>query len=363
MANAKQLPSGNWRARLYVGKNENGKPVYESFTADTKAEAEYLSMERARELARGVRTAKHPGQLTVGEAVHNYIESNRYVLKPKTIREYEGYARRYMQGLMNIRIRDLNVSICQREINREAKRLAPKSIRNAWGLVTTSIHAVIPEWNMNVNLPAKVPKEMNIPTDEQLLELLSDLEGKRMEIPVLIAATTGLRRGEIAALDFKKDFDYKNNRIRVHKSMQHDSDGNWFAIEGAKTERSTRWVDCPEWVMEKIRNLPEDYVPVSAPVMTTGFRRAADAHGLTDLHFHNLRHYYASLLISLSCPDQYIIARMGHSTTGMLRQVYGHIMTEKDKEITSGVNAHFDALKQQYDTGHDTPEDEPTKPQ
>lgn len=363
MSTAKQLPSGNWRCRLFVGKDENGKPVYESFTEATKKEAEYRALERSRELDSGIRTKKNPGQTTVGEAIASYIESNRFTLKPKTIREYEGYARRYMQKLNGVKIRDLTTSICQREINREARRLAPKSVRNAWGLVTTSIHAVVPEWNVDINLPAKVPKEMNIPSDDQLLELLADLEGKRLEIPVLIAATTGMRRGEIAALDFKKDFDFKNNRIRIHRSMQHDSDGNWFAVEGAKTERSTRWVDCPEWVMEKIRNLPEDYVPVSAAVMTSRFRRVADAHGLEDLHFHNLRHYYASLLISLGCPDQYIISRLGHSTTNMLRQVYGHIVTEKDKEITSEVNHHFDAMKKAYDTEYDTPDPVPSEPQ
>lgn len=351
MSEAKKLPSGRWRNRLFVGRDENGKRIYESFTADTKKEADYLASLRAHELEAGIRRDRNPGQLTVAEAVAGYIDSNRFTLKPKTIREYEGYARRYMQGLNKFRIRDLTTQICQREINREAKRLSPKSVKNAWGLVLTSIRAAQPEFHVDVNLPAKVPKEMTIPTDEELMDLLADIEGKRLEIPVLIAATTGLRRGEIAALDFKNDFDFKTNRIRVHRSMQHDTEGNWFAVEGAKTEKSTRWVDCPEWVMEKIRNLPEDYVPVSAAVMTSRFRRVADAHGLHNLHFHNLRHYYASLLISIGCPDQYIISRLGHSTTNMLRQVYGHIITEKDREITDTVNQHFDTMR--HDMHHD----------
>ena len=39
---AKKLPSGNWRVRLYVGK-EDGKPKYKSFTASTKKEAEFAA--------------------------------------------------------------------------------------------------------------------------------------------------------------------------------------------------------------------------------------------------------------------------------------------------------------------------------
>ena len=45
MANAKKLPSGSWRVRVYDGKDQNGKDVYKSFTAPTKKQAEYLAAE------------------------------------------------------------------------------------------------------------------------------------------------------------------------------------------------------------------------------------------------------------------------------------------------------------------------------
>ena len=41
MATAKKLPSGKWRALLYDYTDAQGKRHYESFTADTKKEAEY----------------------------------------------------------------------------------------------------------------------------------------------------------------------------------------------------------------------------------------------------------------------------------------------------------------------------------
>ena len=78
--------------------------------------------------------------------------------------------------------------------------------------------------------------------------------------------------------------------------------------------------------------------------MSNRFREVADAHGLKQLHFHNLRHYYASLLISQGCPNKYIIARLGHATDNMLRRVYGHIVAERDREFTDKVNAHFDTM-------------------
>lgn len=35
----KQLPSGRWRLQLYLGKDDNGKKVVKSFTADKPWEA------------------------------------------------------------------------------------------------------------------------------------------------------------------------------------------------------------------------------------------------------------------------------------------------------------------------------------
>ena len=45
MATAKKLPSGNFRVRVLVGKDLQGKKKYKSFTAKTKKEAELMAAE------------------------------------------------------------------------------------------------------------------------------------------------------------------------------------------------------------------------------------------------------------------------------------------------------------------------------
>ena len=66
MSEARKLPSGKWRNQLYVGRDANGKRIYESFTADTKREADRLAANRARELEMGVQKSRAPHLLTVG---------------------------------------------------------------------------------------------------------------------------------------------------------------------------------------------------------------------------------------------------------------------------------------------------------
>lgn len=344
MSEAKKLPSGRWRNQLYVGKDATGKRLYESFTADTKKEADRLAANRARELELGVQKSRIPALMTVGEAIDTYIDTNEHVLAPKTIREYRGYRERYFSGIMRTRIRDLTNLTAQTEINAQARVYAPKTIRNAWGLVLASIRAAVPEFRVDVNLPARRKKEMNIPTAEQLAGLLDDITGTRLEIPVLIAATCGLRRGEIAALRFPDDIDQKRGVIRVRRSMSQNAAGDWIVDERTKTYESTRDVDCPPWLIEKLLALPPDYKPVHPAYITSGFSRAAKKRGL-DIHFHSLRHYYASLLISVGAPDQYIMRRMGHTTPTMLHTVYGHIMADRDRQITAALNDELEKMQ------------------
>ena len=344
MAEAHKLPSGSWRAQVYVGKDPNGKRIYESFTANTKKEADLLAAARARELEIGIQKDRAPQQMTVGEAIDQYLETNENVLAPKTIREYKGYRARYFQGIMRVKIRDLTNATIQREINAEARRLAPKSVRNAWGLVRIAVVTAFPDFRPDVNLPALVKAEMNIPTEEQLSGLLEDIAGTRLEIPVLIGAACGLRRGEIAALKFPDDIDKKRGVLRVRRCMTENAAGEWFVENRTKTYESTRDVDCPAWLIEKLLALPPDYKPVHPAYITSGFRRAAARRGL-DIHFHNLRHYYASLLLSVNAPEQYIVRRLGHKTPNMLRRVYGHLMADRDREITAALYSKLETMQ------------------
>lgn len=349
MSDAKKLPSGKWRNLLYVGKDENGKRIYESFTADTKKEANLLAMARARELEQGIRKDRTPSELTVGEAIDRYISDRDSVLAPKTVREYKGYRKNYAQNLMQIRLKNLTASDVQREINRESKRLSPKSIRNIWALINAAITSAVPDLKFSPDLPAKQKKEIHIPTNNQLLDLMLFVEGKRLEIPVILAATCGLRRGEIAALDLNSDIDYENCRITISKAMSNNDKSEWI-IKSPKAYSSYRTVDAPQWVIDKLIIAKDSgYQAMNPAHITSAFARTCSKLGI-DIRFHDLRHYYASLMLSLGVPDKYAMARMGHATPNMLKNVYQHLIDEKDQEMSLVINRHFETM--QHDMQH-----------
>ena len=85
MATARKLPSGSYRCRVfshYVMRDGKKRPVYESFTAPTKREAEAAAAAWAVE-------RKARGQsMTVSDAVERYITAKTAVLSPASIRGY-----------------------------------------------------------------------------------------------------------------------------------------------------------------------------------------------------------------------------------------------------------------------------------
>ena len=84
MAKAKKLPSGKWRALVYDYTDSNGKRKYQSFTAETKKEAEFLAADYS--LNKKLRSSTH--SITLYDGYTRYIESKSNVLSPSTLREY-----------------------------------------------------------------------------------------------------------------------------------------------------------------------------------------------------------------------------------------------------------------------------------
>ncbi len=340
---------------VYVGKDANGKRVYESITGATEAEVNMLAAQRRYEVEKGMKKAKIPSDMTVEEAIQKYIDDRDSILAPKTIRECKGYLRNHYDGIKNVRLSKLTEAMIQKEVNREARTLSPKSIRTIYGLFHSAVKTVMPDYNFTIIYPQKEKKEMKIPTKEELIMLLNEVEGKRLEIPVLLAATCGMRRGEIAALDLKKDVDYKKNKIKITKAISNNDKSEWV-IKPPKTTDSRRTIDCPEWVMAKLAAARDDpnYKLMHPAHITSAFARVCEKLGV-DIRFHDLRHYFASLMLSLGVPDKYAMARLGHSTPNMLKTVYQHLMDDKDAEVTAQINGYFEVM--QHDLQHDLQHD------
>lgn len=339
MPQLKKNSRGTWETNVYLGKDSAGKRKYKHITAPTRSELNNLLLEVKTTLnAENINVKR----MTVGEAVDKYIERRRATCSPKTIREYISYRKTFFQNLMPEKIGDLTDNILQKEIDLYAKDHSPKSVSNRWGLIRSAISFYDKDFNPRVELPAVKRKRLEMPDEQALFEMLKYIEGKKMELPILLAMTCGLRRGEITALDLDKDIDYERCYININKDMVLDEHNNWV-IKPPKTDAANRLVPCPNWVIDKLAKARDNKYKWYTPNgITKEFSKLSEKFRIA-CSFHGLRHYYASIMDALGIPENYQMARMGHTTNEMLKR-YQEYLKFKEVEVNDKLMSHMEKL-------------------
>lgn len=341
---AKRLPSGSYRCRLYIGTEtsfvngvEKKKRIYKSFTAASKKAAERMALEYSADLEHEQENINNP---TVGQAMDAYIQNRSAVLSPGTIREYKRSRKNDLQGIMDIKLKNLTQEQIQVEINKESLNHSPKTIRNMHGLLSSVLNAYRPDFALKTDLPKKQRSTLYIPSDGEIQTLMAYVKGSDMEIPILLAAFGPMRRGEIAALDSDH---VDGNDVFVEYSLALDENNKWVR-KSPKSAAGKRHIIFPDFVAKKLQNINGSITKLNPSMITDRFSDILDKSGLPHFRFHDLRHYCASAQHALGVPDAYIMARGGWEDDATLKKVYRHVLNDKNKMMNQKINEHFSSM-------------------
>lgn len=339
MAKAKKLPSGRWRVRVCLGKDENGKYIYRSFTEDTKKEAEYSAAEFLMEF----REENSPKNRTLLDACESYIASKDKVLSPSTIRGYATITKNRLPKLMKMRLMDIKQADIQAAINEDAITHSPKSVRNAHGFISAVFALYRPDFTLHTTMPAPHSKAVHVPDNAEISRLISCIDDSELLKAVMLAAFGSLRRSEICALTVE---DVQGDTVRVCKAMIPDKDHVYVVKNSAKSKAGNRTITLPHEVIKKL--VPMDgtdrIVNITPHQISKKFSRILKENGIPHFRFHDLRHYQASILHAMGVPDKYIMERGGWKTSGTLKNIYQHTMDEKRKNVEIQI-CHFFATE------------------
>lgn len=329
MAKAKKLASGSWRVQVMSGGKRK------SFTAPSRREAELLAAE----------WAAHQGEpltvsCTVFEAIDTYITGRTGVLSPSTIRGYRMFEKHAYDLIGALRLCDLTSKVVQEYIQRISRSYSPKSVKNIYSLFLASVTYVDPGLHFHVVLPSRPPREVTVPTDEEVQRLI-DAAPHDLKVAICLAAFGTLRAGEVCALTYK-DLDRKTNFLHVHRDVVRDEDGLWVLKEMPKNESSNRYVELPPELVQLIGtgDPAAKIVPLVPHSLATGFQRLRKKTDV-DIRFHDLRHYSASIMHAIGIPDQYIMDRGGWKTDSTLKAVYRNVLKDKKSDFTDKTNQYF----------------------
>jgi integrase len=167
----------------------------------------------------------------------------------------------------------------------------------------------------------------------------------------VLAATTGMRRSELAGVERDMlDLDQgtvtiENTRVVV-KGHATDSDG--------KTEGSRRTISLDPFTVAALSRLVEmiederDAFGTSYPdhgmlmcfedgrrlhpdTVTSRFNRLVDQAGVRRIPLHDVRHTYATLARDLGVNSKIVTDRLGHANETVTQQIYTHPSTGNDR--------------------------------
>ena len=322
----------SYEYRVFV--DEIGK--YKSFSDETanKAEKKYKAWYKDF-LVNG---PPKPKGKTLRTVVNAYIDNKTNILSPSTIREYRRISNKEFQDIMDKDVNDITKSMYQEEVNKQSSGRSTKTVINNFSVIKAALKEQC-DIVVNVKFPQRVTKKSYVPKTAEIRYLLDIVKGTSLEIPVMLTAFCGMRRGEICAFDHINT----DNTITMNKTQVITETGSYVIKPCAKSEAGNRTVFVPDFVAETIRKHQKPYITLNIQSLTKAFCRLKEKHNIP-YRFHDLRHYYASLLHGQGIPDKYVIERIGHSTDVMLKKIYQHTMEEKEREIDSIVNRKLDEL-------------------
>lgn len=344
MAEPKKMPSGNWRVRVFLGKDKDGKKKYKSVTAPTKKEAK----KAADRLELSLNSCYiNYNDLTLGQAYDMYIESKSSVLSPSTIAGYKKCKRNYFKELMPFKLDKLTAVMIQNSVNALSAEHSPKTVRNAHGLLSAVLKTYYPSLILHTTLPQKIKPQYTIPTTEEINKLL-ELANDKIKVPIMLASQGSLRRSEICALTIN---DFNNFGVNINKAVVADSDGK-FVVKTTKTEAGTRFVPLPRELIKECREWK--YFGISPTTLSSAFNHLVSKANVPHFSFHKLRHYFASECHARGIPDQYIAEIGGWQSVDMLHQIYQHTLRDKTSTMSALVVDIFSNNFSSDDTKDDT---------
>jgi integrase len=282
-----------------------------------------------------------------------WAEHHQTQVEPKTWRRYEQLLRLYLlPALGGMRLQQIRAAHVQAALDgidraprtvRQARAVLSKMMRQAvaWGVIP---HSPVPA----TDAPKTERPDLDVPDTEGAKALMAESVGTMWELPVMLAAYTGARRGETLALTWEA-VDFDRARIKISRSLErlHGE----FRFKEPKTKRSRREIAVPPFVVERLRRWKVeqserrlaagpawhdlglvcergDGSAIDPDGFSKAFKRLARAVGAPDTRLHDLRHAAATTMMEAGVHPSVVSRSLGHASEAFTMSTYGHVRDE-----------------------------------
>ncbi len=294
----------------------------------------------------------------------------KVTMRPTTYEQYRSTVNHHLiPALGDIKLQKLTTervqAFCAQKQN---EGLKAKTVVHIHSILSVALENAV-EWELigrNVAKKVKLPRieryEPQTLTVKQAITLLEVAQGSRLEGLLLVALTTGMRRGELLALRWS-DVDLEKSVLHVRRSVNFVG-GLGYREGETKTRAGRRDIVLPDVTVEALKAHRESqehsrmkagekwqeqgivfcniYGGFFSPAQVGNlFRGLLKKAGLPHVRFHDLRHSAATILRGSGVDLKVIQELLGHSTIATTADVYSHVLPHERREVASKMDDFF----------------------
>ena len=352
-----QRRDGRFEGRIPDGKKEDGKRKFRYVLARSREQV----IEKMAEICDGYKTESCAK--TVAEVYTEYHNSIRYRVKESTAANYMMKAKNHIIPVLGSKQID---SVTEEEVycfiqEKQNAGLSARYIADIVILMKALFKYAVRIYHIfnpmaSITLPKKKSPEIQLldEQEQQRLQRYIAENQNKSTLGVALSMSTGIRIGELCALQWK-DVDLEKRILTVRKTLQRiqrptETARTKLIITEPKSESSKRSIPIPECMIEflkKFKGNSDEYLlsgskqPTEPRTMQYRFARILKNVNLPSVHFHALRHMFASKCIRLGFDIKALSELLGHSSVEITLNRYVHSSFEEKKNLMGRLSFSF----------------------
>ncbi|MGH4125147.1 MAG: tyrosine-type recombinase/integrase [Clostridium sp.] len=338
--------TGKWKQKSKQGfKSKKEAKAAADETLD-KLKKEVIEYEDLNEEYKGI---------TFAEFKDMYLEHEKLYREENTI-EIKQYAFKKFKTLNKLKLEDIKNIHIQKCIDTMVKdELSLQTIKNYLSMLKALFNSAIDEFSVlkispvrKIKLPElKVKTEKRALTKSEFEDLISKIENYKLYVITLIAGSCGLRIGEILGLTLS-DFDDINMTLTIRQQFKRVGLKAKHGVGTLKTANSYRQVPISAKMCEALLKYIDKYpknidgrIFNLTNTSSLGSRLSSLYNSLGyDISIHELRHTYATLLVSNNRDLKTVAKLMGHSVEQTIK-TYSHVTDEMMEKAAQTIRDIF----------------------
>lgn len=345
-------PNGQWRARW---REANGKQRARHFRRKIDADRFLTTIKNSQLI--GTYVDPSAGKVTLSAYAEQWVERMTPTWRPATADVVRRSIEQHIEPRLGKRligtIKRADIEAWASSLPISAGTVA--TVRQHLGQILTAAveDGLIPR---NPAVGARMPRieqKRAKPVPFDVLDAITEALPGWMRVSIVLAAGLGLRQGEAAGLAVDR-IDFMRRTVFVDRQLLTPRKGP-LEFAPPKTDSSYRTIPMPDFVgvaiaehLAELGRGDDDLVlhlpsggAVSRHRFGAAWRDATKSAGAAGIRYHDLRHTFASTLLSNGVSVKAVAEWLGHASPTITLETYAHLMPVDEERARSVLEVAF----------------------